>query len=378
MGWRGRELRIRADAGVLLRKAFGGTGLLFLGAGPCPPRGSELSLALDTSALPMTYVLFQNRRDRVVATALRPEVLFGSGSSFHVGSRTFCFEWRDEPNDLRQRRRWLLAPALAGMAILAAAVGWHFANPSAPPPPAAPAAAASSEAPSAVLSEARKLMREGRRAEARLALIAAIEADPQDEDARHLLQAIPEGASEEAPASPEKVDHAAAAQEAFDHGRDSLRRGELEAARQEFQQARALAVAEAPLFVSEAEAALRDVEAAIQKQVAPAIARVRAILASASGAPAEAATARLIDARALAAAIGQQLPGDLQAQRLQRLVETELAAAARRWLAVAETEERLQGCRVAAPTYQRLAAALSLADPTLSALASKRADGCRP
>ncbi len=383
MSWKQRELRICAEEEVLLREAFGETGLLFLGAAPLRQCAADLPLVLKSSPLPMTYVLFLNRRRRVLASALRSDAVFSGGlpreirpgETFQLGCRRFRVEWRDGMEGLRARRWWLLFLALASMVMVAAAIGWRSPNPSAPrsPPPVVKALVPgiSSEA----LAQARELMREGRRAEARLALTAAIEEDPTDEEAKRLLQAILDQREEAVQAGGERF---VTVQELFDQGREALRRSEPLSARQHFQQAQALIGMEVSAVAAELRLAAKEAEAAIRRQQAPAIERVQAILAAASGVSAEAATIRLVEAKAIATAVVQQLPEDIQVRKLLGRIEQQLASAVRRWFAVADTEAHLQGCRVAAPTYRKIAAALSQADPALAALASERAERCRP
>lgn len=345
-----------AMEGERLSAAFGGPGLLFLSSGP-----DGLSLSDAPRAGELLHAIFLSRRLAVFGVAVSSSTLLlleggdglrrvRDGARVNVGNRRLVVRLGRHASSRRERTgRILTAAAVAG--ALAMALAFLLRGPG--PRATAASEQASAAVPSAgrdaalpplgaraaaLVEEARAHAMEGRRQQARLALVEAMELQPDDPRIAALLEEVgrePEGAA---------PDGANAIEGLMEPAVEEARRKAMEE---------------------------------LKARSSDRILALRRLIEEAPGMEAPRAVRELASARRGVEEMARAMPQEAEVIRLRERIDAALAAAAARGIAAAAAAERYAGCGEALPLYRAIAASLEGVDPMRGREASEGIKRCQ-
>lgn len=226
-----------------------------------------------------------------------------------------------------------------------------------------------------LLSEARRLLKDGLISEAKLALLAAIESEPQNENAKKLLNEI-DGMGD---LKPFKPDHSAEGEALYRDGLKLKDEGDIAGARLKLKKAVDLISKEKPLppFAADLKKEWSDISLRFEDIFKPKLQMIEGEIERASSLDAPRAIDQIIEAKKKAEEIVRSNPDWEAARQIADGSDTAMKAAAGRWLASAQAAEALSACAKARAIYSEIQTRLSDILPDAAASAKDGANRCR-
>lgn len=378
-----KGIRLESEGeGEIIEKSFGPHGLLFLTSSP-----GGLALAHRPSHGQLIYALFFRCGRETCGISLNPSTYIGDdnfaesiapGDRISIGMARYLISYTYDPCQFRTRGGMIAAIAIATMVALAVlalvlprGLQMLAKSPSTFPSPLGGEGGvrggfeiAPKTSIATYVTQAREHLRRGNLAQARLSLMEATSVDPDNEEAKWLLQEVEKDGSaaktHDANGDTQIADREEEVRKLLRSGILLKEKGDLIGAKTTLEQVEEIAKDGriSPALASSIGDTKRDIQGELMAAITPRVKAIDEAIRSAGDLDAPTAAQRLLAMRHELDDISKALPSDNMVAETVRRSEAMLKSAAGRWFASAEVAERLSGCAKALPMYTAIVSRL--------------------